>query len=105
MKFVVNNTTGGQPSWWLYSSNGQMVAWAGETFASTYNATRAAEAFKVGAKAAYYDVYQDTGAHWRWRATRGGNKVAASGESFYSKYDADRAAANVRDNAGGATGP
>ncbi|MEW5809631.1 MAG: DUF1508 domain-containing protein [Actinomycetota bacterium] len=105
MKFVVRNTTGGQPSWWLYSSNGQMVAWAGETFASTYNADRAAEAFKVGAKTASYDVYADSGGHWRWRAIRGGNKVAASGESFYSYENAKRAAENVRDHAGGATGP
>jgi uncharacterized protein YegP (UPF0339 family) len=105
MYFVVDNTKGGDPSWWLYANNNKMVAWAGETFASTYNAERAAQAFKVGARTATYDVYADAGGHWRWRAIRGGNKVASSGESFASKYDADRAAQNVRDNAGGATGP
>lgn len=105
MYFSVGNTKGGQPSWWLYGGNNQMVAWAGETFASTYSAERAAQAFKTGARTATYDVYQDAGGHWRWRAIRGGNKVASSGESFDSKYNAERAAQNVRDNAGGATGP
>ena len=45
MRFVVGNTQGGQPSWWLYGGNNEMVAWAGETFASTANAQRAATAF------------------------------------------------------------
>jgi uncharacterized protein YegP (UPF0339 family) len=104
MIFQVGDTQGGEPSWWLYSSS-DMVAWAGETFASTYNATRAAESFKAGAKSATYDIYQDAGGSWRWRAWRGGNKVASSGESFYSESNARRAAESVRDNAGGATGP
>lgn len=105
MYFSVGNTKGGQPSWWLYGNNNEMVAWAGETFASMSNAERAAHAFKAGAAAAAYDVYKDAGDSWRWRAIRGGNKVAASGESFYSKSNAERAAQNVRDNAGVATGP
>ncbi|OBA84681.1 hypothetical protein A5642_25875 [Mycolicibacterium mucogenicum] len=104
MYFSVGNTKGGQPSWWLYGNNHEMVAWAGETFASTYNAHRAAEAFRVGARTAFYDIYEDAGGNWRWRAIRGGNYVAASGESFASKHNAQRAADNVRDNAGGATG-
>lgn len=37
MRFQVKNTTAGQPSWWLISSNGQTVAWVGETFDSTTN--------------------------------------------------------------------
>ncbi|KRF22910.1 DUF1508 domain-containing protein [Phycicoccus sp. Soil802] len=104
MKFVVGNDSGGHPSWWLYSSS-DMVAWAGESFGSTYNATRAAEAFKNGASSARYDVYEDMGGKWRWRASRSSDKVAASGESFASKSNAERAAANVRDNAGSATDP
>jgi hypothetical protein len=90
----------GDPCWWLYGGNNQMVAWAGETFASTYNAERAAQAFKAGARTATHDVYLDAGGDWRWRAIRGANKVASSGESFAGKYEADRAAQNVRDNAG-----
>lgn len=103
-RFQVGNTQAGQPSWWLYPGNNEMVAWAGETFASNSNAQRAASAFKVGAKTARYDVYQDTGGSWRWRAWRGSDKVAASGESFSSKYAADQAASRVRDNGGGAAG-
>jgi hypothetical protein len=33
VRFVVSNTDGGQPTWWLYGDNNKMVAWAGETFA------------------------------------------------------------------------
>jgi uncharacterized protein YegP (UPF0339 family) len=104
MKFEVDLTKGGAYSWWLYSGS-QQVAWAGETFASKYNAERAANAFKVGAATARYDIYLDTGSKWRWRAWRSSDKVAASGESFASKWNAERAAKNVQDNAGGATGP
>ena len=105
MYFTVASTQGGKPSWWLYSSNGKMVAWAGETFDSASNATRAANDFKIGASTARYDIYQDTGGQWRWRAWRSSDKVASSGESFDSRANAERAAANVRDNAGSATGP
>jgi len=103
--FSVGNNTAGNPSWWLYGENHKEVAWAGETFASTFNAKRAAEAFKAGAKTAHYEVYKDSGGNWRWRAWRSSDKVASSGESFSSEYAADRAAQNVRDNAGKATGP
>ena len=105
MYFTVGNTQGGLPSWWLYGGNNRMVAWAGETFYSTSNATRAAEAFKAGAASARYEVYQDAGDNWRWRAWRSSDKVASSGESFYDQGNAERAAINVRDNAGAASGP
>lgn len=105
MKFEVLDTEGGMPSWWLYGDNGEMVAWAGETFASSANARRAALAFKSGAADARYDVYQDASSAWRWRAWRSSDKVASSGESFAGKDSAERSAANVRDNAGGADGP
>jgi uncharacterized protein YegP (UPF0339 family) len=105
MYFNVGNTQGGKPSWWLYGNNNEMVAWAGETFATEGNATRAAQSFKAGAASARYEVYLDAGGSWRWRAWRSSDKVASSGESFDDKGNAERAAANVRDNAGGATGP
>lgn len=104
MRFVVANDTGGHPSWWLYSANNQMVAWAGESFASLSNARRAAEAFKSGARTARYEIYP-SGGEWRWRAWRSSDKVASSGESFSSESNARRAADNVRDNAGSATLP
>ncbi len=105
MYFKVENTQGGLPSWWLYGDNHKMVAWAGETFASSSNAKRAAESFKAGAKTARYEVYADGGNEWRWRAWRSSDKVASSGESFSSQSAANSAAINVRDNGGSATGP
>lgn len=105
MRFSVQNTRGGQPSWWLYANNGEMVAWAGETFASTYNARRAALAFKVNAYIARYEVYKDAGNHWRWRAWRSSDRVASSGDSFSSQSSAQTAADNVRRSAGSADGP
>ncbi len=83
-RFVVANDRSGKPTWWLYAANNELVAWAGETFASTYNAQRAA-AFKAGARTARYDVYLDTGGVYRWRAWRGFDKVASSGESFTNR--------------------
>ncbi|QEO09345.1 DUF1508 domain-containing protein [Protaetiibacter larvae] len=105
MQFEVKADKGGHYSWWLIASNGQTVAWAGESFASKSNANRAAEAFKVGATAAEYELYENKGGHWSWRAHRGGHIVAVPGESFASKSNAQRAADNVRDKAGEATGP
>ena len=104
-RFVVTDDRSGKSSWRLYATNTQLVAWAGETFASTYNARRAAIAFKAGAKTARYDVYLDAGGKYRWRAWRGSDKVASSGESFSSRSAAQAAADNVRDNAGGAQDP
>lgn len=101
-KFTISNNTSGNPSWWLYASNGGMVAWAGEAFASLSNARRAAAAFKAGAATARYEIYEDASGNWRWRAWRSSDKVAASGESFSSKSNAERAAENVRVNAGSA---
>ncbi|MCG7284804.1 MULTISPECIES: DUF1508 domain-containing protein [Cellulomonas] len=103
MRFSVGKNTAGKDSWWLYANNNEQVAWAGETFASSANAHRAAASFKAGAATARYDVYQDAGGNWRWRAWRSSDKVASSGESFSSRSAAQRAADNVRDNAGSAT--
>jgi uncharacterized protein YegP (UPF0339 family) len=105
MRFAVEDDAGGHATWKLFGDNNKLVAWAGESFASRSNAERAALALKAGASTARYDIYEDSGSHWRWRALRSSDKVAASGESFASKYDAERAAENVRDNAGSATGP
>ena len=81
MRFSVGTNRAGEPSWWLYGDNNEQVAWAGETFYSQSNATRAAQDFKDGAASATYDVYLDDGGREHpWRANRGGRKVAASGE-------------------------
>lgn len=105
MRFSVGKNQAGDSSWWLYGDNEKKVAWAGETFANASNARRAAESFKAGAETARYEIYEDQGDKWRWRAWRSSDKVASSGESFASKQSAERAAFNVRDNAGEADGP
>lgn len=105
MQFEVLNDTAGKPWWRLKSGNGKLVAWSGETFSSHAKAKEMAQAFKVGAKTARYDVYKDNGGNYRWRAWRSSDIVASSGESFDGEWEAKRAADNVRDNAGGATGP
>ena len=105
MRFQIGNNTASQPSWWLYAANNKLVAWAGEAFASTANARRAAAALKAGAATARYEIYLDSGDKYRWRAWRSSDKVAASGESFSSRTAAQVAADNVRDSAGTATMP
>jgi uncharacterized protein YegP (UPF0339 family) len=88
MRFEAGNNQAGRPSWWLYGDNNRMVAWAGETFDSHSHAKRAAEDFKAGAATARYEVYQDVGGSWRWRAWRSSDKVASSGEAFSGRYEA-----------------
>jgi uncharacterized protein YegP (UPF0339 family) len=46
-----------------------------------------------------FDVYDDSGGHYRWRLWSGSNKVAASGESFASKSNAERAAEGFKSKA------
>ncbi len=104
MRFSVGKDTGGHDTWWLYGANNELVAWAGESFASAFNAQRAAKSFKAGAKSARYDIYLDDAGAYRWRAWRSSDKVASSGQSFSSRAAAQIAADNVRDNAGGASG-
>lgn len=104
MRFLITNDTSGEPSWWLYGANNEMVAWAGESFANLSNATRAAAAFKAGATTARFEVYADGAGKYRWRAWRSSDKVPSSGEAFESQSNAQRAADNVRQNAGTATG-
>ena len=70
MHFHIGNNKAGNPSWWLYAANNKQVAWAGESFTSMSNARRAAESFKAGAKTARYEIYADSGGHYRWRAWR-----------------------------------
>lgn len=74
MYFPCWGTKGGAYSWWLYASNREQVAWAGETFASESNANGAATSFKAGAATALYEVYGDAGRKWRWRAWRSSDK-------------------------------
>ena len=104
MKFEVYSDTGGNYRWRLWSGSNK-VAVSGESFASKYNAERAATGFKSGAKTYAYTAF-GSGSAWYWHAkASNGEKVASGGESFVSEANAKRAYENVRDNAGSATGP
>jgi uncharacterized protein YegP (UPF0339 family) len=104
MKFEVYDDTGAHYRWRLWSGSNK-VASSGESFASKSNAERAASGFKAGAKSYSYTIF-GSGTSWYWHAkAANGEKVATGGESFVSESNAKRAADNVRDNAGGATGP
>jgi uncharacterized protein YegP (UPF0339 family) len=104
MQFEVYGDASGKYRWRLWSGSNKVAA-SGESFASKHNAERAAEGFKVGAKTAKYAIF-GSGSAWYWHAkARNGEKIATGGESFVSEYSAQRAADNVRDKAGGASGP
>lgn len=89
-------------SWWLFGDNKKIVAWAGQTWGDPESAAAEKAKFKEASESATYDVYADTGGHWRWRAVVDEEIVASSGESFDSKSNAQRAADNVREDAGSA---
>jgi uncharacterized protein len=104
MRFEVYADTSDKYRWRLWSGSNKVAA-SGESFASKYNAERAAEGFKASAKTAKYTIFGSDSA-WYWNAKAlNGEKIASGGESFVSEYSAQRAADNVRDNAGGASGP
>jgi uncharacterized protein YegP (UPF0339 family) len=106
VQFEVYEDKSGGARWRLIASNGQNVASSGEAFASTSNAKRAAESFKQNAAKSTFEVYEDKGGSYRWRAkSSNGQIVASGGEAFSSKQSAERAADNVRTGAAKATGP
>lgn len=104
MRFEVYAGTSGNYRWRLWSGSNK-VAVSGESFASKWNAERAATGFKNGAKTSTYDVF-GSGSKWYWHAkAANGEKVASGGESFVSESNAQRAADHVKNNAGTASGP
>lgn len=105
MKFEVYSDGSGKYRWRLWSGSNKVAA-SGESFASKYNAERAADGFKSSAETDDYEAF-GSGTTWYWHATApsNGKTVATAGESFVSKANVERAAENVSDNAGGATGP
>lgn len=106
MRFEVYADVGDKYRWRLLADNAQNVASSGESFASRSNAARAADGFKTNAASATFEVYEDAGSKWRWRAkSNNGQTIGSSGESFASKSNATTAADNVKEHAGKSTGP
>jgi uncharacterized protein YegP (UPF0339 family) len=105
-KFGVYEDAGGKNRWRLKTDNGQIVASSGESFFNKQNAERAAEDFKANAASANYEVYEDAGRKWRWRArAANGQMIASSGGAFASRANARQATDNVKASAGSATIP
>lgn len=104
MRFEVYSDTGGSYRWRLWSGSNKVAA-SRESFASKYNAERAATGFKSSAKTATYTI-TGGGSAWYWNAkAANGEKIATGGEAFVSEATARRSYENVRDNAANATGP
>ena len=78
MRFEVYADAGDKYRWKLLADNGQNVASSGESFAGASNAERAAEGFKASAASATFEVYEDAGSNWRWRA-RGRHRMRRGG--------------------------
>ena len=103
MEFKTGDVIADRPSWWLYDDRHELIAWAGEMFASLTDADAAAAHFAYGASRARFELYQDRTGAWRWRAHLGDTLVASGSEGFHSEIAARRAANTVRDNVARAT--
>ena len=96
----------GNHRWRLKSGERQILALAGEGFASKPRARAAATSFKSRASSWSYVVYEDLVGKYRWRVRESdGKRIACSGEPFTSRPKAERAAEHVRVVAATATGP
>jgi uncharacterized protein YegP (UPF0339 family) len=105
VEFLVALSLSGSPSWWLYGADGELLAWAGQYFASLAFAQKSAMAFKSAASGARYEIYPHADGGWRWRALQYINYyMASSPESFKEAAHARRAARTVAKSAYRATG-
>lgn len=104
VKFLIAPGLSGGPSWWLYGADGEVLAWAGQYFASLAYAQQAALMFKSAASRATYEIYPDGDGRWKWRALEYLNySIACSPESFVKEAQARRAARNAAKSASSAT--
>lgn len=103
MRFKTGDVIVDRPSWWLYGCDNQVIAWAGDMFASLAGAEAAAEQFRFGALHTRFELFQDRTSLWRWRAMVGERKVACSSDTYLSQLAARRAANLVRDHVAHAT--
>lgn len=99
MKFKTGDVASGRPSWWLYDADNQVIAWAGDMFASLIEAQVAVDDFRFGASRARFELYLDRTGQWRWRALADGQKVASSTMTYPSEIAARRAANLVKTTA------
>ena len=96
MRFKTGDVVIDRPSWWLYDADNQVVAWAGDMFASLAEAQTAAEFFQFGASRLRFEHYLDRTGQWRWRALDGDCKIASSTMTYPTELAARRAAHLVK---------
>ncbi|NUR06851.1 MAG: hypothetical protein HOQ22_02275 [Nocardioidaceae bacterium] len=105
MYLRVGEDQNGRCAWWLHDDSDTVIAWSGGPCDSTEEAHQAATEFRESAADARYEVYEDIGETWRWRAWRMGHRIATSSETFEGLVEAEQAARAVRSGAGAAVGP
>lgn len=104
MIFLVALGQGGAPSWWLYSADGDVLAWAGRYFVSLAFAQQEASTFKSAASRAKYEIYPHSDGGWGWRALQPVDYyMAFSSGSYTWAAHARRAARKIEKRASGAT--
>ena len=97
MTFRVAHGQGGQPSWWLYGADGELLAWAGRYFVSLAFARKEAAAFQSSALGADYEIYPHPDGGWGWRAVQPVEYyMAYSPGGFTTTADARRAARSAK---------
>lgn len=105
MAFRVALSEGGQPSWWLYGPDDELLAWAGRYFVSLAFAQNEAAAFQLSALDAQYEIYPHPAGGWGWRAVQPVDfHLAYSAGGFASPAEARHAARHVKTLAHRASG-
>lgn len=103
--FRVEIGEGGQPSWWLYGVNDELLAWAGRYYVSLAFARDEAAAFRSSALRAVYEIYTHPAGGWGWRAVQPVDYyMAHSAVGFTKLAEARRAARHVKTVAHRASG-
>jgi hypothetical protein len=88
---------GGQPSWWLYGANDELLAWAGRNYVSLAFARYEAAAFQSAARRVEYQIYPHPDGGWGWRAVQPVDYyMAHSAGGFTKPAEARRAAKKVK---------
>lgn len=105
MRFRIATGPDGAPSWWLYGTNDELLAWAGRQYVSLEFAHKEASAFQLAALRVRYEIYPHPAGGWAWRAVQPvDNYMAYSGGSFTRQGEARKAARHVKKGVHRSTG-
>jgi uncharacterized protein YegP (UPF0339 family) len=99
LKFEVYQDAAKKYRWRLKAANGEILATAGQGYASKEGAKRGVATVKAGAATGRlkFEVYQDKRKEYRWRLnSANGQEVAASSEGYKAKRDCDHAISLIK---------